>query len=150
MKVCCTCKQVKPFSEFNKHLTNRDGHQNQCRACQKAEYRRNRRSHIARRKCYYLTHKAQEDRRTAEWRRRNADRVKAIRIRQHRLYPDKIIARDVVAQSVRSGRMQPQPCVICRSSSHLEAHHLDYSKPLDVRWLCRQHHVRIHRLIQGA
>ena len=42
---------------------------------------------------------------------------------------------------VKRGVVDKKPCAICGSRSHLEAHHLDYSKPLKVRWLCRSHHI---------
>lgn len=37
----------------------------------------------------------------------------------------------------------PQPCEVC-GSEIVDAHHDDYSKPLDVRWLCPLHHRRLH------
>lgn len=37
-----------------------------------------------------------------------------------------------------------KPCVIC-GNAKVEAHHPDYSKPLDVIWLCKKHHGEIHR-----
>jgi hypothetical protein len=36
------------------------------------------------------------------------------------------------------------PCEVCKSPD-THAHHDDYSKPLDVRWLCSQHHGQEHR-----
>jgi len=35
------------------------------------------------------------------------------------------------------------PCEICGCEKS-EAHHDDYSRPLDVRWLCRVHHLMHH------
>ena len=38
----------------------------------------------------------------------------------------------------------PEPCEVCGiPESH--AHHDDYSRPLDVRWLCEKHHKQLHK-----
>ena len=41
----------------------------------------------------------------------------------------------------------PEPCVECGSMTNIERHHPDYSKPLEVIWLCRDHHRALHRKI---
>lgn len=41
------------------------------------------------------------------------------------------------------GLLEPRPCERC-SADHAEKHHDDYSKPLDVRWLCRPCHMMEH------
>jgi hypothetical protein len=43
----------------------------------------------------------------------------------------------------RRGALKPQPCEDC-GRSNVEKHHADYSKPLDVTWLCRTCHLRRH------
>lgn len=48
-----------------------------------------------------------------------------------------------VAAALKSGRLVRGSCEICRTGVGVDAHHDDYSKPLDVRWLCRRHH-RLH------
>lgn len=58
--------------------------------------------------------------------------------------PEKIYARRAVQQRVADGRMERQPCEVC-STPDTHAHHDDYTKPLDVRWLCRTHHGEVHR-----
>jgi ribosomal protein S27AE len=52
---------------------------------------------------------------------------------------------DVVYQAIRRGELVRQPCEVC-GATKVHAHHDDYSKPLDVRWLCSRH----HRLHHGA
>lgn len=63
-----------------------------------------------------------------------------------------IRARAKVSKAVRGGRLVPQPCEVCGLSGKykngrnmIEAHHDDYSKPLEVRWLCRKHHYEADR-----
>jgi hypothetical protein len=42
------------------------------------------------------------------------------------------------------GKIKMLPCEIC-GELLVEAHHTDYSKPLDVKWLCIKHHRILHR-----
>lgn len=70
------------------------------------------------------------DTRQADWRRAN----KA-----------KYLAHLAVEAAQRRGELVKGPCEVCGTSEGLiDAHHDDYSKPLDVRWLCRAHHTRLH------
>lgn len=36
------------------------------------------------------------------------------------------------------------PCEVC-GVKNAEIHHLDYSKPLKIKWLCRKHHCEWHK-----
>jgi hypothetical protein len=44
---------------------------------------------------------------------------------------------------LKRGLIEKQKCNIC-GASESEAHHEDYSKPLVVIWLCREHHLELH------
>lgn len=55
----------------------------------------------------------------------------------------KHVARWKLNQAIASGRIVKHPCCKCGSIKS-EAHHKDYSKPLDVEWLCRRHHREAH------
>ncbi len=52
-------------------------------------------------------------------------------------------AHQQVAQAISTGKLIRGRCEVC-SSEKAEAHHDDYKKPLDVRWLCRRHHKMLH------
>lgn len=52
----------------------------------------------------------------------------------------------LVNQAVKTGRLIPaERCEHCGEAyGRMQAHHDDYSKPLDVRWLCVICHKRTH------
>lgn len=52
-------------------------------------------------------------------------------------------ARRILLSAVRSGRLVRLPCEMCGEKKS-EAHHEDYAKPLEVRWLCSAHHREAH------
>lgn len=62
-------------------------------------------------------------------------------------WPEKMAARRMVANAIRVGMMKRCPCSVCGQVEMVHAHHDDYSKPLDVIWLCSTHHGERHRLI---
>jgi hypothetical protein len=43
----------------------------------------------------------------------------------------------------RRGILVPQPCEVC-GKVNVQKHHDDYTKPLEVRWFCRAHHIGVH------
>ena len=53
----------------------------------------------------------------------------------------KIAAGEKVRRAILKGELIPQACEICSNLESIEAHHWDYSKPLEVQWLCKEHHI---------
>jgi hypothetical protein len=53
------------------------------------------------------------------------------------------IARDYARVYLRRGKIQRQSCLMC-GGDQAEMHHEDYSKPLEIRWLCRPCHLAVH------
>ena len=59
--------------------------------------------------------------------------------------PEKLHGKAVIYWLIRSGKIKRQPCEVCGTLENVDAHHDDYSKPQEVRWLCRAHHIAHHR-----
>jgi hypothetical protein len=55
----------------------------------------------------------------------------------------KVWAHSSLRSGLRRGLIQPQPCAYC-GKPKAEAHHDAYDRPLDVIWLCRGCHKRLH------
>ncbi len=59
----------------------------------------------------------------------------------------KEVARRALRQAVRKGKLvKPNTCQDCHTvvpRTCLHGHHHDYSRPLDVRWLCASCHARV-------
>jgi hypothetical protein len=53
-------------------------------------------------------------------------------------------AHDAVEVAIANGSLTRQPCEVC-GAARVDAHHDDYDRPLAVRWLCRGHHLKLHR-----
>lgn len=134
-KPCFKCERVLPLEEFYRHPQMADGHLNKCRDCTRADVKASYRKAYGARQRYERIRSASPKRKRwrtkyqAEWRSKN---------------PDKYRAYMAVSNALRSGRLVRQPCERC--GKRAQAHHADYSKPLDVRWLC----VVCHRVFEHA
>lgn len=74
-------------------------------------------------------------------------RTQSVKFRREN--PEKYAAHVAVSNAVRDGKLKKQPCIVCKSGD-AHAHHEDYSKPLDVIWLCPEHHQQYHMIRREA
>jgi hypothetical protein len=115
---CSRCRQWKPLAEFHSNPSRRLAASGYCGEC------------------------------FAGWTKEHGV-DSAARVRRYRDNPTNVgkeLARQAVRTALRTGGLNKGPCEIGGDcSGRIEAHHDDYSKPLEVRWLCRRHHGRSHR-----
>jgi len=121
-KICKTCNTEKPLSHFIKcgWFRNKQRYRLDCKNC----YR------IVDRTFY------------------KQDRSKRYRERN----PNKDLAHKILKESVRKGILiKPESCSKCLKifpNNLIHGHHCDYTKPLEVMWLCHQCHKDVHRLMR--
>lgn len=58
-------------------------------------------------------------------------------------------AHNVASNAIAGGLLKAKPCERCGFALGVQAHHEDYSKPLDVVWLCTKCHGARHREINA-
>ena len=73
--------------------------------------------------------------------------MKARKLREYRRKnKDKDNARAMIRRGIKSKKIIPKEyCELCGCNNKLYAHHEDYSKPLDVVWLCSACHGKRHK-----
>ena len=130
-KKCFKCGETKPLAEFYKHKQMADGHVNKCKLCNLNDVSKHRTNNIDKIRAY--------DRDRGN--RQSADYLKEYREK----YPKKYKAVSMVNNQKRAGNLHESPCEICNSTK-VVAHHDDYAKPLNVRWLCQAHHKQWHAM----
>lgn len=53
-------------------------------------------------------------------------------------------AHRVVWKAIKSGKLIRKPCQFC-GEEKVHAHHDDYNKALEVKWMCPVHHKQYHQ-----
>lgn len=122
-----SCFRIQPLGDFYRHPATADGHLSMCKGCAKLRARVH----------YGLTRveRGIYERKRATTPKRRAKAVQYARVSRAR-HPEKYRARTAVNNAVRDGRLKKRPCAVCGETRKVQAHHADYSKPLDVTWIC--------------
>ena len=131
MKECFKCKKSFPLSGFYKHRQMRDGVLNKCKKCTKKDSTNHRNSNLEK---------------IREYDRKRGSRQSEGYFSDYReKYPNKYKAHTMVSNAIRDKKLFKEPCEVCSTTEGVQAHHEDYLKPLNVRWLCPPHHSQWHR-----
>ena len=129
-KQCFKCGETKHLSAFYKHKAMADGHLNKCIACTKKDAAEHRSKNID-----YIR----------EYDRERGSRQPPEYLKKYReQFPNKYKSHCMVNNAIRDKRLFKEPCVVCGTQTRIHAHHDDYAKPLNVRWLCSAHHSQWH------
>jgi len=141
LKRCRVCGEVKSIKDFYKIKKDSGwGLEYRCKRCNaihSKEYYQGQGHKIKKElnKRYYENNKKEINQKTME------REIKKRKTEEGRI---KYNAHQLVTYHKRVNNITQQPCEICgKLPTH--AHHPDYNKPLEVKWVCRTCHGKIHR-----
>ncbi len=149
MKTCFKCGESKPLDEFYRHPQMADGHLGKCKGCTKRDV--NTRETVKREDPGWVA--SERARGRDKWKRLYRGKAvdpeihKRANSKWYQANRHKKLAHSRVRQAVASGRLErPEMCQRCNRPGTTQAHHHDYTKPLDVEWLCAECHGKEHRI----
>ena len=119
---------------------------NYCKDCVKTRVHDYRIKNIERVREYDRKRGALQHRREygAEYRRQNREQHVKTSIRWAARNPEKRKAHVAVQRALKAGKLERKVCEVC-AAQKVEAHHADYTQPLQVVWLCSKHHAELHK-----
>jgi len=146
-KQCFKCKESKLISEFYENPEMRDGHLGKCKTCTKRDVYE--RVQILKQDPAWRAKKREWSRRKQAEYRALGKAVKATP-KDAKKWRDKnrhkINAHYMANKAQKKGLLEkPSACTKCgKQTEKLHKHHHDYTKPLEVVWLCSPCHGKAH------
>ena len=128
---CKKCSLTKPVSDFYKQQYSRISGLGECADCTKARVKANRLVNV---EYYRAFDRSRGNRQPPDYFQSYRGNNKA-----------KYAAHTMLNNAVRDGRIDKlKVCEDCGLDGKIHGHHDDYSKPLEVRWLCAACHRQWH------
>lgn len=150
VKRCFKCGVEQPLDSFYKHPKMSDGHLGKCKECAKFDVRENRAANSDYYRQYDNRRAMAPHRVLARKLYLQSEAGKQAMLRAHKLSdarkPERKKASATVRHALVANRITKQPCFVCGNET-AQAHHPDYSRPLDVIWLCVKHHRETHKMV---
>jgi hypothetical protein len=131
-KKCPKCKKNLPICEYSKRSNRKSGIASRCKKCLKISDR-----------MYRQVNRIRIAKYAKKYRQINKDRILEYNKKHKPVTRLHSKAHWAVRSSLIRGLIRKEPCKYCGDLG-TEAHHSDYSKPLDILWVCKKHHRRIH------
>ena len=81
-----------------------------------------------------------------KWRKNNPEKARDLTMKWRVMNREKFKVEQCLQRAVKNGQVKKEDsCSRCNSIGKVMAHHEDYTKPLDIIWLCPLCHVQHHR-----
>ena len=148
-KHCSACGERKHIDEFHANRNSKDGLTSRCKPCAISAAKAHRDANKEHFKAYDKARANKPERVSARIAYASTESGKASKSASMKKYlsmhPGRAKARTIFGHQLRIGAIVPMPCFVC-GNGNTEGHHPDYSRPLDVVWLCIPHHKEVHRM----
>lgn len=136
VQTCRRCGAEKPLDAFYRDSRVKSGHTTTCKDCKRERYSESRKAYD---RAYSTANPGRNNESKRTWRLNNPDYYRG------RKGSSKLAHWQVANALERGDLLKPSRCESCsKETRSLDAHHDDYDKPLDVRWLCRTCHRLVH------
>lgn len=113
---CPMCKKELDENSFNLDKKSKTGRYSYCKECRKPLLR-----------AWGITHREKHREQGGRWEKANREKKSA---------------HNAIKRAIKNGKMLKGSCTVCGQDA--VAHHPDYTKKLDVYWLCSKHHAEVH------
>lgn len=145
MKRCFKCGNTLPLDDFYRHPRMADGRLGKCKACTKTDVA-NRISRLKSDPAWVAQERARCRSKQLAYRMiGKATMSPGAQARWSIKYPEKRRAEQQARRALLAGRIQRKTsCEHCGYAGKLQMHHPDYSKPLEVVFLCTKCHGKAH------
>ena len=146
-KQCFKCKEKKSLSEFYVHKAMACGHLGKCKTCTKRDVQE-RLSKVKQNPKWLAAERERCRKKQSYYRSAGLDCKSGIDVKErwNKRNPEKRSAQLMAASALKSGKIvRKYFCESCGCGGSLEKHHEDYSKPLEIIWLCRTCHGKTRR-----
>ncbi len=153
MKKCSSCKIEKNIDDFYKNRTMKDGYSGCCKVCHKISLKKtidkDHQRRLNNQKRYRENNREKLRLDSKTYLQENYDARLAVQRKYYHENKEKRRAHHLVSMNIRLGKIiRVNNCEICNSDRKIEAHHEDYSKPLEIKWLCKLCHENVHHVIK--
>ncbi len=138
MKYCGKCKVKKPDHDFHKDRRTKSGLMSRCKDCVAEQHQ---------------TFAGKESQKKSNKRYGQTLKGKVTKCRGGQRYqlnhPEQGKARTAVSDAIKVEKLRrPSTCEECGLPTETQGHHPDYSKPLEVIWLCLKCHRNLHKQLK--
>lgn len=135
-KKCFKCGEVKPIDDFYVLKKMADGHLNKCKECTKKDMKV--------RLLFHGEKVREDDRKRYRNNEKRRDGIFYHAKQWNKKNPEKYRAHYFLSNAIRDKRIiKPDYCEVCGKKCKPHGHHSDYSRPLEVVWMCAQCHGQI-------
>lgn len=132
--ICSRCNLEKPKNLFNRSSRHASGFCTWCKPCESERKNKWLIENPTKAKEYANRH-----------REKHKDTIYSKNYAREKIKHHEKLAKMAVARAIKRGDLvRPEACDKCSKICKPEGHHFDYTKRLDVMWLCKSCHAREH------